>query len=54
MNSTETKENESSENGAIIQADVDEQIMSFIAPLKRQLEVLTRFVQGMATASRPN
>ena len=51
MNSPETNENEDSEMRALTQEEIDEQIKSFIAPLTRQLEDLTRLVSGMTIAS---
>ena len=38
----------------LTQETVNEQIRGFIAPLTRQLEELTRLVQGMTTSGLPN
>ena len=54
MNSPEANENEGPEIRAITEEEIDEPINSFIAPLTRQLEDLTRLVQGMITASHPD
>ena len=45
---------EVSELQSLTQETVNEQIRGFIAPLTRQLEELTRLVQGMATSRHPN
>ena len=54
MNSTDTNGNEGPEIPEITQAEVDEQIKSFIAFLTRQREDSTRFVQGVTIASNLN
>ena len=52
--SSENAEGVVSEIQAMTQEAVNEHIIWFIAPLTRQLEKLTRLVQGMATTQRPN
>ena len=42
------------ETRILTQGEVDEQISSYIASLTRQLEDLTRLIQGMSTARGPN
>ena len=54
MNFTETNNNTGPELGTSTQAEVNEQIRSFMASLMRQLEDLIWLVQGMTTASHPN
>ena len=54
MNSAETNENAGLEHRAFLQAEVDEWIKSFIAPLTKELKDWIQFVQGIATASHPN
>ena len=53
-NSSENVEREVSEIQTLTQVAVNEQIRGFISPLTRQLEELTRLVQGMTTSRRPN
>ena len=52
--SLENVEGEVAEFQTLTQEAVNEQIRGFIAPLTRQLEELTRLVQGMATSRHPN
>ena len=52
--SSENVEGEVSEFQTLTQEAVSEQIRGFIAPLTRQLEELTRLVQGMTTSRHPN
>ena len=52
-NSSENVE-EFSEIQTLTQDAVNEGLTSFIAPLTRQLEELTRLVQGMATTQHPD
>ena len=52
--SSENVEGGVSEFQTLIQEAVNEQIRGFIAPLTRQLEKLTRLVQGMITSWHPN
>ena len=54
MNPTGTNQNKGTELRTLTQAEVDQLIKSFIAPLVRQLDDLTRIVQGMITASHPD
>ena len=54
MNSTETNKNADPELRALTQAEIDGQIMSFIAPLTKQLENFIWLVHGTTTASHPN
>ena len=51
---SENVEGEVSEIQMVIHEAVNEQIRRFIAPLIRQLEELTRLVQGMNTTRHPN
>ena len=51
--SSENVEGEVSEIQTLTQEAVNEQIRGFIAPLTRQLEELTRLVQGMVTTQHP-
>ena len=53
-NSSENAEEEFSEIHTLTQEAVNEQIKGFIAPLTRQLEELSRLVQGMLTTSYPS
>ena len=53
MNSHENNEKVGPEIRVLTQKEVDAGIKSFIAPLTRQQEDLTRLVQGVATASHP-
>ena len=52
--SSENFGGEVSEIQTLTQEAVNEQIRGFIAPLTRQLEDLTRLVQGMTTTRHPN
>ena len=52
--SSENVEGEVPEFQTLTQEPVNEQIRGFIAPLTRQLEELTRLVQGMTTSQHPN
>ena len=52
--SSEIVEGEIPEIQTLTQEAVNEQIRGFIAPLTRQLEELTRLVQGMTTSRHPN
>ena len=52
--SLENVEREVPEFQTLTQEAVSEQIRGFIAPLTRQLEELTRLVQGMTTSWHPN
>ena len=52
--SSENVEREVSEIQTLTQEAVNGQIRRFIAPLTRQLEELTRLVQGMTTTQHPN
>ena len=52
--SSENVEGESPEIQTLTQEAVNEQIRRFIAHLTRQLEELTRMVQGISTSRRPN
>ena len=52
--SSENAEGEVSEIQPLTQEAVNEQIRGFIAPVTRQLEELTRVVQGMTTTRHPN
>ena len=52
--SLENVEGEVSEFQTLTQEAVKEQIRGFIAPPTRQLEELTRLVQGMTTSRHPN
>ena len=52
--SLENVEGEVPEFQMLTQEAVNEQIRWFIAPLTRQLEELTRLVQGMTTSRHPN
>ena len=51
--SSENVEGEDSEIQTLTQKAVNEQSRGFIAPLTRQLEELTRLVQGMRTTQYP-
>ena len=51
--SSENVEREVSEIQTLSQETVDEQIRGFLAPLTRQIEELTRLVQGMVTKQHP-
>ena len=51
---SENVEGEVLEVQTLTQEAVNEQIRGFIAPLTRQLEELTRLVQGMTTSRHPN
>ena len=51
--SSENVEEEVSEFQTLTQKTVKEQIRRFIAPVTRQLEELTRLVQGMTTTRHP-
>ena len=53
-NSSENVEGEIPEFEALTQEAVNEKMRGFIAPLTRQLEELTRLVQGMTTSRHPN
>ena len=52
--SSENVDGEIPEIQTLTQEAVNEQIRRFIAPLTRQLEELTRLVQGMTTSCYPN
>ena len=52
--SSEIVEGEIPEIQTLTQKAVNEQIRGFIAPLTRQLEELTRLVQGMTASRHPN
>ena len=52
-NSSENVEGEVSEIHTLTQEAVSEQIEGFVVPLTRQLEELTRLVQGMVTTPHP-
>ena len=52
--SSENVEGEVSDFQSLTQETVNEQFRGFIAPLTRQLEELTRLVQGMTTSRHPN
>ena len=52
--SSENVEGGTPEFQTLTQEAVNEQIRRFIAPLTRQLEELTRLVQGMTTSRHPN
>ena len=52
--SSENVEGEIPEFQTLTQEAVNEQIRGFIAPLTRQLEELTRLVQGMTASKHPN
>ena len=52
-NSSANSDGEVPENRILTQEAVNEQIKGFIAPLTRQLEELTRLVQGMVATPRP-
>ena len=52
--SSENVEEENPEIQTLTQEAVNEQITVFFAPLTRQLEELTRLVQGMSTSRHPN
>ena len=52
--SPENVKGEVPESQTLTQETVNEQIRRFIAPLTRQLEELTRLVQGMTTSGHPN
>ena len=52
--SSENAEGEVPEFQTLTQEAVNEQIRGFIVPLTRQLEALTRLVQGMTTSRHPN
>ena len=54
VNSHDSSENEGAEIRASTQKKVNEQIKSFFAPLTRQLEDLTRLIQGITTGWHPN
>ena len=53
-NSSEDVQGEVSEIQTLTQEAVNEQIKAFIAPLTRQLEQLTRPVQGIVTTQHPS
>ena len=53
-NSLENVEGEVSEVETLVQEEVNEQMRGFIPPLTRQLEELTRLVQGMVTTQHPD
>ena len=53
-NSSENVEGEGPEIHTLTQEVVNEQIKGFIVPLTRQLEDLTRLVQGMVTQPHPS
>ena len=52
--SSENGKGENPEIQTLTQEAVNEQIRGFIASLTRQLEELTRLVQGMTTSRHPN
>ena len=54
MNAHENGVNNKPEALILTQKEVDEQIRNCIAPLTKQLEDLTRPIQGMSTAHRPS
>ena len=43
-----------SEECILTQVKVNEQIRNYIAPLTKQLVILTQFIQGVSTAYQPN
>ena len=51
--STENIEGEVSEIQTLTQEAINEQVKWLIAPLSRQLKVLTRLLQGMMTTQQP-
>ena len=53
-NSSKNVEGGVSEIQTLTQEAVNEQVKEFIAPLTRQLEELTRLVQGMVTTQHPD
>ena len=53
-NPSQNVEGEVSEIQTLPQEPVNEQIRGFIAPLTRQLEELTRLVQGIVTTQHPD
>ena len=50
----ENKSDKECETHILTQEEFDEQIRDYIAHLTRQLEDLTRLIQGMSFAHRPN
>ena len=52
--SSENVDGEKPEIQTLTQKAVNEQIRGFITPLTRQLDELTRLVQGMSTSRHPN
>ena len=52
--SSKSVEGENPEIQTLTQKGINEQIRGFIAPLTRQLEELSRLVQGMSTSRHPN
>ena len=54
MSAHESNNDNESETRIFTQEEVDEQIKNYIDPVTSQLEHLSRLIQGMSTAHRPN